>query len=172
VKAGGVHFGSDPVMASSVVRAVRAATSLPVITKLSPQVKSIAEMAKAVEDAGTDIISCINTIPAMAVNIHSRKPSLGNITGGLSGPAIKPIALRCVYEAVKAVRIPVIGIGGITNAEDALEFLLVGAMAIQVGTMNFVNPRTVVEIIDGIETFMKVQKVAKITEFIGTLRTV
>ncbi|MGC8720424.1 MAG: dihydroorotate dehydrogenase [Thermodesulforhabdaceae bacterium] len=170
VKAGGVHFGSDPVMASSVVRAVRAATSLPVITKLSPQVKSIAEMAKAVEDAGTDIISCINTIPAMAVNIHTRKPLLGNVTGGLSGPAIKPIALRCVYEAVRAVRIPVIGVGGIASAEDALEFLLVGAKAVQVGTMNFVNPRTTLEIIDGIENFMRSQKIFRIEDFIGALR--
>jgi dihydroorotate oxidase B, catalytic subunit (EC 1.3.3.1) len=157
-------------MAASVVKAVRASTSLPIITKLSPQVTSIAEIARAVEEAGTDIISCINTIPAMAVNIYSRKPRLGNITGGLSGPAIKPIALRCVYEVVKAVKVPVIGIGGIANAEDALEFLLVGARAVQIGTMNFVNPRTVLDVIDGIQNFMKSQKIVRIDEFIGTLK--
>jgi dihydroorotate dehydrogenase (NAD+) catalytic subunit len=153
-----------------VVKAVRASTSLPIITKLSPQVTSIAEIARAVEEAGTDIISCINTIPAMAVNIYSRKPRLGNITGGLSGPAIKPIALRCVYEVVKAVKVPVIGIGGIATAEDALEFLLVGARAVQIGTMNFVNPRTVLDVIDGIKNFMKSQKIVRIDEFIGTLK--
>jgi len=170
VKSGGVIFGTDPVMAASVVKAVRASTSLPIITKLSPQVTSIAEIARAVEEAGTDIISCINTIPAMAVNIYSRKPRLGNITGGLSGPAIKPIALRCVYEVVKAVKVPVIGIGGIATAEDALEFLLVGARAVQIGTMNFVNPRTVLDVIDGIQNFMKSQKIVRIDEFIGTLK--
>ncbi|MEJ5300372.1 MAG: dihydroorotate dehydrogenase [Thermodesulforhabdaceae bacterium] len=169
VKAGGVTFGSDPIMAASVVQTVRSATNLPLITKLSPQVTSIAEIAKAVEEAGTDIISCINTIPAMAVNIYSRKPRLGNITGGLSGPAIKPIALRCVYEVVKAVKVPVIGIGGITTAEDALEFLLVGAKAVQIGTMNFVNPRTVIEVLDGIKSFMKSQRIARIEDFIGRL---
>lgn len=171
VKAGGVHFGTDPSMAASVVRAVRDVTSLPIITKLSPQVTSISDMAKAVEDAGTDIISCINTIPAMAVNVYSRRPLLGNITGGLSGPAIKPIALRCVYEVVRAVNVPVIGIGGITNAEDALEFLLVGAKAIQVGTMNFINPRVAIEIIEGIERFMKLQEITHIEDFIGTLKS-
>ncbi|MCX7822766.1 MAG: dihydroorotate dehydrogenase [Syntrophobacterales bacterium] len=171
VKAGGVHFGTNPSMASSLVKAVRAATSLPIITKLSPQVTSIADMAKAVEDAGTDIISCINTVPAMAVNIYSRKPLLGNVIGGLSGPAIKPIALRCVYEVVKSVGIPVIGIGGIANAEDALEFLLVGARAVQIGTMNFANPRVVIDVIEGIENFMRLQNISKIEDFIGTLKT-
>jgi dihydroorotate dehydrogenase (NAD+) catalytic subunit len=106
----------------------------------------------------------------MAVNIYSRKPRLGNITGGLSGPAIKPIALRCVYEVVKAVKVPVIGIGGIATAEDALEFLLVGARAVQIGTMNFVNPRTVLDVIDGIKNFMRSQKIVRIDEFIGTLK--
>jgi len=170
VKSGGVIFGTDPAMAASVVKAVRASTSLPIITKLSPQVTSIAEIAKAVEEAGTDIISCINTIPAMAVNIYSRKPRLGNITGGLSGPAIKPIALRCVYDVVRAVKIPVIGVGGIATAEDALEFLLVGAKAVQIGTMNFVNPRAVLDVIDGIRYFLKSQKIMNIEEFIGTLK--
>lgn len=171
VKAGGVHFGTDPFMAASVVKTVRASSSLPLITKLSPQVTSIAEMARAVEDAGTDIISCINTIPAMAVNIYTKKSLLGNITGGLSGPAIKPIALRCVYEVVRAVNIPVIGIGGIAGAEDALEFLLVGARAVQIGTMNFVNPRIALDVIEGIQDFMKLQNISRIEDFIGTLKT-
>ena len=143
-----------PRMTQTVVRAVRAETSLPLITKLTPNVTSISEIAKAAEGAGSDIISCINTLAAMAVDVFSRRPRLANVFGGLSGPAVKPVALRCVYEVTRAVKCPVIGIGGITNATDALEFLLVGAEAVQVGTANFINPAVSVEIIEGIARFL------------------
>ena len=171
VKQGGMVFGTDPAMTSRVVEAVRRATSLPVITKLTPNVTSIPEIARAAEGAGSDIISCINTVAAMAVDIFSRRPRLANIVGGLSGPAVKPVALRCVYEVCRAVKCPVIGIGGITNAADALEFLLIGAAAVQVGTVNFINPRAAVEIIEGIERFIEVEEIADIRSYIGSLDT-
>ena len=171
VKEGGMVFGTDPAMTSKVVGAVRRATSLPVITKLTPNVTSISQIAKAAEEAGSDIISCINTVAAMAVDIFSRRPRLANIVGGLSGPAVKPIALRCVYEVCRAVKCPVIGVGGITNSTDALEFLLIGAAAVQVGTVNFINPRAAVEIIEGIERFLKVEEIADIKSYIGSLDT-
>ncbi len=171
VKQGGMVFGTDPAMTSRVVEAVRRATSLPVITKLTPNVTSIPEIARAAEGAGSDIISCINTVAAMAVDIFSRRPRLANIVGGLSGPAVKPVALRCVYEVCRAVKCPVIGIGGITNAADALEFLLIGAAAVQVGTVNFINPRAAVEIIEGIERFIEVEEIADIKSYIGSLDT-
>ena len=171
VKQGGMVFGTDPAMTSKVVEAVRRATSLPVITKLTPNVTSISEIARAAEGAGSDIISCINTVAAMAVDIFSRRPRLANIVGGLSGPAVKPVALRCVYEVCRAVKCPVIGIGGITNAADALEFLLIGAAAVQVGTVNFINPRAAVEIIEGIERFIEVEEIADIKSYIGSLDT-
>lgn len=148
VKAGGVLFGQNPLMASSIVEAVKKnAGKLPVIVKLSPNVTSIAEMAKAVENAGADMISCINTITGMAVDIRTRKPLLANIVGGLSGPAIKPVALRCVWQAAQAVQIPVIGIGGIRSAKDVLEFILVGASAVEIGTASFSDPTTIFRII-------------------------
>ena len=171
VKEGGMVFGTDPAMTSRVVEAVRRATSLPVITKLTPNVTSISEIARAAEGAGSDIISCINTVAAMAVDIFSRRPRLANIVGGLSGPAVKPVALRCVYEVCRAVKCPVIGIGGITNSTDALEFLLIGAAAVQVGTVNFINPRAAAEIIEGIERFLKVEEIADIKSYIGSLDT-
>ncbi len=171
VKQGGMAFGTDPLMAAQVVAAVRKHSSLPLITKLSPNVTSIADIARAVVDAGSDILSCINTVSAMAVDPFSRRPKLANIIGGLSGPAIKPIALRCVYETVHAVSCPVIGIGGIQTALDALEFLLVGASAVQVGTANFVHPRASLDILDGIERFCRQQGLGAITEYIGTLDT-
>jgi dihydroorotate dehydrogenase (NAD+) catalytic subunit len=171
VKEGGMVFGTDPAMTSRVVEAVRGATRLPVITKLTPNVTSISEIAKAAQDAGTDIISCINTVAAMSVDIFSRRPRLANILGGLSGPAVKPIALRCVYEVTRTVQCPVIGIGGITNATDALEFLLIGARAVQVGTANFINPVATVEIIQGIERFLKVEGITDIKSYIGSLDT-
>jgi dihydroorotate dehydrogenase (NAD+) catalytic subunit len=171
VKEGGMVFGTDPAMTAKVVEVVRAATSLPVITKLTPNVTSISEIAKAARDAGTDIISCINTVAAMAVDIFSRRPRLANIFGGLSGPAVKPVALRCVYEVARAVDCPVIGIGGIASATDALEFLLVGAGAVQVGTANFINPAVSLEIIEGIERFLKVEGIRDIRSYIGTLDT-
>ncbi|MGO9313055.1 MAG: dihydroorotate dehydrogenase [Syntrophobacteraceae bacterium] len=171
VKEGGMVFGTDPAMTSRVVGAVRRATSLPVITKLTPNVTSISETARAAEGAGSDIISCINTVAAMAVDIFSRRPRLANIVGGLSGPAVKPVALRCVYEVCRAVKCPVIGVGGITNSTDALEFLLIGAAAVQVGTVNFINPRAAAEIIEGIERFLKVEEIADIKSYIGSLDT-
>lgn len=171
VKQGGMVFGTDPAMAARVVRTVRRSTSLPVITKLTPNVTQIGLIARAVEDAGTDIISCINTVAAMAVDVFSRRPKLANIVGGLSGPAVKPIALRCVYEVLKAVKCPVIGLGGITCATDALEFLLLGARAVQVGTANFANPRVTTEIIQGVERFLRVERMGSIEDFIGTLDT-
>jgi dihydroorotate dehydrogenase (NAD+) catalytic subunit len=171
VKEGGMVFGTDPAMAARVVEAVRRQTSLPLITKLTPNVTAIAEIARAAEGAGSDIISCINTVAAMAVDIFSRRPRLANIFGGLSGPAVKPIALRCVYEVTRAVKCPVIGIGGIAGPTDALEFLLTGARAVQVGTANFINPGVTGDIIDGIERFLKVEGLSDISSFIGTLDT-
>ncbi|SPF36432.1 Dihydroorotate dehydrogenase B (NAD(+)), catalytic subunit [Syntrophobacter sp. SbD1] len=171
VKKGGMVFGTDPAMTSKVVEAVRRATVLPVITKLTPNVTSISEIAKAARGAGSDLISCINTVAAMAVDIFSRRPRLANIFGGLSGPAVKPVALRCVYEVVRAVDCPVIGIGGIMSATDALEFLLIGACAVQVGTANFINPASTVEIIEGIERFLKVEGITDINSYIGSLDT-
>ncbi|MDY0042019.1 MAG: dihydroorotate dehydrogenase [Desulforhabdus sp.] len=169
VKQGGMVFGTEPAMAASVVRAVRQATSLPLITKLTPNVGRIGDIARAVEDAGTDIISCINTVAAMAVDVFSRRPKLANIVGGLSGPAIKPIALRCTYEVLQSVKCPVIGVGGVTNTLDALEFLLIGAKAVQVGTANFLSPTAVLEIIRGIERFLEVEGLARLEDYIGTL---
>jgi dihydroorotate dehydrogenase (NAD+) catalytic subunit len=148
---GGIVFGSNPKMAYRLVHAVRKVTKLTLIVKLSPNVTDIALMAKSAEEGGADAVSLVNTFKAMAINIHSRKPELGNVVGGLSGPAIKPIALRMVWEASQAVKIPIIGIGGIMKAEDAIEFILVGASAVQIGSANLVNPRTAIEVIDGIE---------------------
>jgi len=170
VKAGGLQFGIDPRMAASLVAAVRRRTSLPLITKLSPNVTDIISIAMAVEAAGTDCVSLINTLTGMAVDLQSRKPVLTNITGGLSGPAIKPIALRMVHQVARNVNIPVIGIGGISSTNDALEFLLVGATAIQVGTCNFVNPAITAEIAAGIETFLHESSISHISDFIGSLQ--
>ncbi len=171
VKKGGMVFGTDPAMTAKVVEAVRRKTSLPLITKLTPNVTAIAEIARAAEGAGSDILSCINTVAAMAVDVFSRRPRLANVSGGLSGPAVKPIALRCVYEVIRAVQCPVVGIGGIATATDALEFLLVGARAVQVGTANFVNPGVTGEIIDGMKRFLEVEGLSSISDFIGTLDT-
>jgi dihydroorotate dehydrogenase (NAD+) catalytic subunit len=171
VKRGGMIFGTDPQMAANVVRAVRRATGFPLITKLTPNVTNIGEIAKAAVDAGSDIISCINTVAAMAVDIFSRRPKLANIVGGLSGPAIKPIALRCTYEVLRAVNCPVIGIGGIVNANDALEFMLLGARAVQLGTANFLNPAVTMEVIQGIERFLRFQGLTGIEAYIGSLDT-
>jgi dihydroorotate dehydrogenase (NAD+) catalytic subunit len=171
VKKGGMVFGTDPAMAASVVEAVRRSTSLPLITKLTPNVTRMAEIATAAVDAGSDMLSCINTVAAMAVDIFSRRPKLANIVGGLSGPAIKPIALRCTYEVLQAVKCPVIGIGGISNAMDALEFLLLGARAVQVGTANFIQPSVTRQILEGIERFLQVERLDSIEAYIGALDT-
>lgn len=171
IKAGGVAFGTDPKIAFQVTKAVREKTELPLIVKLSPNVTDIAIIARSVEDAGADAVSLINTITAMAVDVKTRRPKLANITGGLSGPAIKPIALRMVWNAAQAVRIPVIGVGGIIDASDALEFFIVGARAIQVGTANFVNPRASVEIVEGLDAYLAENNISDISQVIGSLRT-
>jgi dihydroorotate dehydrogenase (NAD+) catalytic subunit len=169
VARGGLAFGADPRLAAKVVSGVRKATTLPLITKLTPQVTDICLIARAVEEAGSDALSLINTLPAMAVDIRTRKSKLSRISGGLSGPAIKPVALRLVYQAAQAVKIPVIGLGGIRTAEDALEFLLVGARAVQIGTANFIRPTAGLEIIKGIRRFLAEQGISKIDDLIGTL---
>lgn len=171
VKKGGVSFGSDPKVAARVTQAVKEETSLPVIVKLTPNVTDIAAIAQAVEKAGADAISLINTLTGMAVDLKTRKPHLKNITGGLSGPAIKPVALRMVWEVVKKVSVPVIGIGGIMTAEDALEFLILGAKAVQIGTANFVNPHATMQIIDGIKDYLTANKIKDINEIIRTIQT-
>ena len=169
VKAGGMAFGSDPEMVFQVVSAVKSRTNLPVITKLTPNVTDITATAKAAEDAGTDILSLINTVAGMAVDVQTRKPRLANVVGGLSGPAIKPIALRMVWQVVQVSNVPVIGLGGIVSLEDALEFLIVGAKAIQVGTANFINPKVTLEIISGLEDYLGKLGLKDINEIIGTL---
>lgn len=171
VKAGGMAFGVDPKAAFSVIRAVRDQTSKPVIAKLSPNVTDITEIARAVEEAGADCISLINTITAMAVDINTRRPKIANIIGGLSGPAIKPVAIRMVWQVARISKIPIIGIGGIMTAEDALEFLIAGASAIQVGTANFINPHATTEIINGIEAFLIERAISSVKDIVGTLET-
>jgi dihydroorotate dehydrogenase (NAD+) catalytic subunit len=171
VKAGGMAFGVDPQAAFDVIRAVRSQTSKLVIVKLSPNVTDITEIAAAVEEAGADGISLINTISAMAVDVNTRRPKIANIIGGLSGPAIKPVALRMVWQVAQKSKLPIIGIGGIMTAEDALEFLITGATAIEVGTANFVNPRVTIDIIDGIEAFLTDHGIASVMDIVGTLET-
>lgn len=169
VKKGGVAFGTIPAMARAVTEAVKTVADKPVMMKLSPNVSDIVEMAKAVEDGGADSISLINTLIGMAIDLNTRKPVLANVIGGLSGPAIKPIALRMVYQVAAAVKIPVIGIGGIESTEDALEFMLAGASAIQVGTANFVNPRVSEQLVDGIGDYVRFHDLASVRELIGAL---
>lgn len=169
VKKGGVAFGTDPTMAAAVTAAVKKVADVPVMVKLSPNVSDISRIARAVENAGADSLSLINTLIGMAIDIKSRKPVLANVIGGLSGPAIKPVALRMVYEVARSVKIPVIGIGGIDSTEDALEFLIAGATAVQIGTANFVNPRISEQIVEGIATYVEEQKLSSVRELIGAL---
>jgi len=171
VKKGGIAFGTDPDMAAEVTRRVKDATDLPVIVKLTPNVTDIAMIAQSVEAAGADAVSLINTITGMSVDVDKRMPHLWNITGGLSGPAIKPVALRMVWQVVNRVSIPVIGLGGIMTAEDALEYLIVGARAVQVGTANFVNARAIPDIIEGIGKYLRKHQMTHIDELIGSLRS-
>jgi dihydroorotate dehydrogenase (NAD+) catalytic subunit len=171
VRAGGIAFGKDPKSAFDVVEAVRKRTSLPLIVKLSPNVTDIRIIAQSVEEAGADAVSLINTITGMAVDIYKRKPKLHNVTGGLSGPAIKPIALRMVWEVAQTIRVPVIGIGGIADAKDVLEFMIVGASAVQVGTANFVNPRATMEIVEGLNSYVAEHNIDDIGQIVGTLKT-
>jgi len=171
VKAGGAEFGADPDSAAEVTSAVRNATSLPMLVKLTPNTANIAGVAMAVAEAGADALTLINTLKGMAIDINKRRPMLGNITGGLSGPAIKPVALYAVYEVAGAVDIPIIGCGGITTASDALEFIMAGASAIQVGTASFPNPRAPLDILEGIEQFLGKEGIEDINELIGIART-
>lgn len=169
VKQGGIVFGTDPNCAASVVAACRAATKKTLIVKLSPNVTDIVEMAQACEGAGADALSVINTLTGMAIDLERRRPVLANATGGLSGPAIKPIALRMVWQVAKAVKLPVIGIGGIMSSTDALEFMLAGATAVQVGTASFVNPAAAQEIAEGMEQWLAERGIADIRSLIGAL---
>ena len=170
VKKGGVAFGTDPAMAAAVTSAVKKKADVPVMVKLSPNVSDITLIARAVEAAGADSISLINTLIGMGIDLRTRRPVLANIIGGLSGPAIKPIALRMVYEVARVVSIPVIGIGGIESAEDALEFMLAGATAVQIGTANFVNPRASEDVVDGINAYAVAEELSSIRSLIGGLR--
>ena len=171
VKKGGIAFGANPDMAADVTRRVKASTDLPVIVKLTPNVTDIAEIAESVEAAGADAISLINTITGMSVDVERRVPHLRNITGGLSGPAIKPVALRMVWQVIQRVSVPVIGLGGIMTARDALEFLIVGARAVQVGTAHFIHPHAAIDILEGIEDYLEQHKFDDINQLIGTLKT-
>ncbi len=167
VKQGGIIFGSDPRMTYRLVRAVRESTTLTLVVKLSPNVTDITLIAKASEDGGADAVSLVNTFKAMAINIYTLKPELGNVIGGLSGPAIKPIALRMVWEVSQRVKIPVIGMGGIMKAEDAIEFILAGASAVQIGTANLINPKTAIEVIEGIRKYLIKNRIQSIQKIIG-----
>ena len=170
VKKGGASFGTDPKIAARVTRTVKDETGLPVIVKLTPNVTDIAQIAESVEKAGADIISLINTLTGMSVDLNTRCPHLKNITGGLSGPAIKPVALRMVWQVIQRVSVPVIGIGGIMTAEDALEFLVLGAKAVEIGTANFVNPHATLDVIEGIKNYLADHKIKDINDIIGTFR--
>lgn len=167
VKQGGMVFGTNCAAASEVIRVVRQNTTLPLIAKLSPNVTDITEIARGVADAGADALALINTLLGMKIDIKARKPVLGNIMGGLSGPAIRPVAVRIVWQVAQAVKLPILGMGGITTAEDALEFVLAGATAVAVGTANFVNPRATMDVLDGIEQYMRDNGVKDIGELVG-----
>ena len=170
IKEGSAVFGTNLELFRRCIAAVRAATKLPLIPKLAPNVADIAEYARAAEAEGADALSLINSFPAMAVDIETRLPRLANKTGGLSGPAIKPIAIRLVWQAAQAVKIPVIGIGGISSAEDAIEFMVVGAAAVAVGTANFTDPGTALRVVDGIAAFCQRHGLARASDLVGTVR--
>lgn len=170
IKEGSCLFGSNIEMFKRVISGVRKKTHLPLIPKLAPDIAGIRTYAKAAEECGADAISVTNSIPAMAIDIEERKPRLGNITGGLSGPAIRPVAVRLVWECAKAVRIPIIGIGGITCAADALEFMIAGARAVAVGTANFTNPATALEVVDGIAAYLDRHQLPGLDQLVGSLQ--
>jgi dihydroorotate dehydrogenase (NAD+) catalytic subunit len=169
VREGGIVFGTDPKAAAAVVREAKSHTKKPVILKLSPNVTDIVTMAKAVEAAGADVISLINTLMGMEINIRTRKPTLGNITGGLSGPCVKPVALRMVWQVAQAVQVPIIGMGGITSWEDAVEFFLAGASAIAVGTANFMDPAVTMKICDGLNDYLAQNHIDHIQDLVGKI---
>jgi len=171
IKEGGITFGCSLPGTHDVVSAVRKVTRLPVIPKLTPNVTDVASFARAAEDAGADAISLVNTFLAMAIDVHTRRPKLTNIVGGLSGPAIRPIAVRMVYECRRAVKIPIIGMGGIATADDVLEFMIAGANAVQVGTMNFVDPFIWTKLMDGIRAYMDGHGIVRLQDIVGTVDT-
>jgi dihydroorotate dehydrogenase (NAD+) catalytic subunit len=170
IKEGGIQFGCSLDGTFAVVSAVRQATHLPVIPKLTPNVTSVASFARAAEDAGADAVSLVNTFLAMAIDVETRRPKLSNVMGGLSGPAIRPIAVRMVYECRQQVKIPIIGMGGITDARDALEFIIAGANAVQVGTANFVDPFIWPKLLDGIRDYMTRHEVARLEDLVGSMQ--
>lgn len=170
VKHGGIAFGQHPRSLFDITKEMKAKAKQPIIMKLSPNVTDITEMAKAAEAAGSDAVSLINTITGMKIDVHKRAFALANKTGGLSGPAIKPVAVRMVYQVANAVKIPIIGMGGIANAEDALEFMLAGATGVAVGAMNFVNPYTTMEVVKGIEEYMQQYGIEELGEIIGAVK--
>ena len=170
VKEGGIAFGQDPKALYEITKAVKAKAKQPIIMKLSPNVTDITEMAKAAVDAGSDALSLINTLTGMKIDIERRDFVLANKTGGMSGPAIKPVAVRMVYQVANAVDVPIIGMGGIATAEDALEFIMAGATAVSVGTANFINPATTLEVVDGIKAYMERHQINDINELIGCVK--
>lgn len=167
VKKGGMLFGSDPDSAFEVVREIRAATRLPLIVKLSPNVTSIVSIAESVAAAGADAVSMINTLLGMVIDVNKRKPLLGNVIGGLSGPAVRPVAVRAVWQVYRSVNIPIVGMGGVVCAEDALQFIMAGASAVAVGTANFINPKATMDILEGIRVFMSENNIIDIKDLIG-----
>ena len=171
VKEGGLAFGAKHKSAHSCIKQVKENSQFPIIAKLSPNVTDIEKIAQGVEDAGADAISLINTLVGMAIDVEKRKPILGNVTGGLSGPAIKPVALAMVWKVARAVNVPVIGLGGIMNTRDVLEFLLAGASLIQIGTANFVDPQTSIKIINGLNGYLREKGIKRITDLVGKLET-
>jgi dihydroorotate dehydrogenase (NAD+) catalytic subunit len=171
IKEGGITFGCSLPGTHAVVSAVRKVTRLPVIPKLTPNVTDVASFARAAEEAGADAISLVNTFLAMAIDVHTRRPRLTNIVGGLSGPAIRPIAVRMVYECRRAVKIPIVGMGGIATADDVLEFMIAGANAVQVGTMNFVDPFIWAKLMDGIRAYMTTHAITRLQDLVGTVDT-
>jgi dihydroorotate dehydrogenase (NAD+) catalytic subunit len=170
VKHGGIAFGQDPKCLYDITKEIKSKAKQPIIMKLSPNVTDITEMAKAAEAAGSDALSLINTITGMKIDIHRRTFALANKTGGLSGPAIKPVAVRMVYQTANAVNIPIIGMGGVSNADDVIEFMLAGATGIAVGAMNFVNPYTTAETVKGIEDYMKQYNIENLSDIIGSVK--
>jgi len=169
VKTGGLIFGTKPSLVFSLVKRIREVTDIPLITKLTPNVTDIAEIAQAAEEAGTEALSLINTLVGMAIDVETRKPKLGNVTGGLSGPAIRPIAIRMVRQTFQKVNLPLIGVGGIMTAEDALEFILAGASAVAIGTANFIDPKTMIKVKDGIKEYMRQNNIGEFKDLIGWL---
>jgi dihydroorotate dehydrogenase (NAD+) catalytic subunit len=171
IKEGGITFGCSLPGTHAVVSAVRKVTRLPIIPKLTPNVTDVASFAKAAEEAGADAVSLVNTFLAMAIDVHTRRPKLTNIVGGLSGPAIRPIAVRMVYECRRAVKIPIVGMGGIATADDVLEFMIAGANAVQVGTMNFADPFIWTKLLDGVRAYMATHEIARLQDVVGTVDT-